>query len=115
MGAPVLPERRFVVARIERKLLAVTHRTDAIASSRTGSGGTIVGSATGSGGAGGRDGGVEIAPGKGGGIGRAMGACFFPHPATLITTSNRTVVPHTRVIVGSTILTSWVVGCCPCA
>src|SRR5262249_3754832 len=52
---------------------------DEIASSRTGSGGTIVGSLTGSGGAGGRAG-VAGADGGGGGIGRATRRGFFPPP-----------------------------------
>src|SRR6185295_19349473 len=88
---------------------------DAIASSRTGSGGTIVGSATGSGGAGGREPVVELAPGGGGGSGRATGAGFLPHAATLITRSSSSAAPLVRVIVVSTILTNSVAGCCRCA
>src|SRR4051812_25705314 len=50
---------------------------DEIASSRTGSGGTTVGSLTGSGGAGGRVGLVDAVTGGGGGIGRATGGAFL--------------------------------------
>src|SRR5580765_3319454 len=57
---------------------------DAIASSRTGSGGTVVGSTDGRGGAGGRAGvgagGVALATGGGGGSGRATGGFLPPHP-----------------------------------
>jgi hypothetical protein len=47
----------------------------------TGSGGTIVGSATGSGGAGGRVGGAVEAFASGGGAGLDTGGAFFPHAA----------------------------------
>src|SRR6185503_20193032 len=50
-----------------------------MASSGTGSGGTIVGSETGCGGAGGRDDDVEFGGGGGGGIGRATGGFLPPH------------------------------------
>src|SRR5439155_23880121 len=72
---------------------------DEIASSRTGSGGTTVGSATGSGGAGGREAGVVVLGGAGGGIGRAIGVCFLAHAATLKTMSI-TTIHHTCLIVG---------------
>src|SRR5207302_2994592 len=52
---------------------------DAMASSRTGSGGTIVGSATGSGGEGGRAAGFVVGAG-GGGVGRATGGTFLWQP-----------------------------------
>jgi hypothetical protein len=55
----------------------------------TGSGGTIVGSATGSGGAGGRDVAVEAVV-NGGGAGLATGGAFFPHAAA--------VSPHNKKI-----------------
>src|SRR5580692_2415284 len=64
---------------------------DAMRSSRSGSGGTMVGSATGSGGAGGRaaDDGVEGA-GAGGGIARATGGFFLPHAETATVNTTRT-------------------------
>src|SRR5262245_46223060 len=71
--------------------LRSSSEAEAIASSRTGSGGTTVGSATGSGGAGGRELPlVDVVPGGGGGIGRATGGVFLPHAATLMTMSSRT-------------------------
>jgi hypothetical protein len=71
---------------------------DEIASSRTGSGGTTVGSATGSGGAGGR---VGVVVAVGGGAGRATGGAFLWHAAAVViaTTTIRTVVHRADFIV----------------
>src|SRR5207253_5591987 len=67
-------------------LFRSSSEADEMASSRTGSGGTIVGSLTGSGGAGGRPGAAGAADG-GGGAGRATGGVFLPH-AAVITLAN---------------------------
>src|SRR3954453_21671893 len=58
---------------------------DEIRSSRTGSGGTMVGSAPGSGGAGGREAVLDEEGGGGGGTGLATGG-FFPPQALMIST-----------------------------
>src|SRR5204862_3173899 len=55
-----------------------------IASSLTGSGGTMIGSTTGSGGAGGRDGAAVFAGGTGGGIGRAIGGFLAPQATAAV-------------------------------
>ena len=71
-----------------RVAVQVVERRRRNASSRTGSGGTMVGSFTGSGGAGTRvpEAGVT---GGGGGICRATGGCFLPQPAATIATRPR--------------------------
>src|SRR2546427_446134 len=61
-------------------LFRSSSEADEIASSRTGSGGTTVGSATGSGGVGRREGAV-VAVVVGGGAGRATGGAFLWHAA----------------------------------
>ena len=84
-----------------------------IASSRTGSGGTIVGSDTGSGGAGGCDGAVP--PGTGGGAGRATGGVFLPQPTAAITdtTAIRSAICRAAFIVDSPVIwTSPAFRCC---
>ncbi len=62
---------------------------EAMPSSRTGSGGTTVGSATGTGGAGGREPAVVVPAGGVGRVGRATGGCLLPQAAAR-TTVNRT-------------------------
>src|SRR5438067_5652193 len=76
---------------------------DEIASSRTGSGGTMAGSVTGSGGAGGRPGVEGAVVAGGGGVGRATGGVFLPHAAaiTLANASHSTI--RRTVIVASPI------------
>src|SRR5262245_18668160 len=59
---------------------------DAIASLGTGSGGTIVGSRTGVGGAGGRFAVVGSVVVGGGGVGRATGGAFLPHASVVVST-----------------------------
>src|SRR5437879_5163670 len=69
--------------------LRSSSEADVIASSRTGSGGTIVGSATGSGGAGGREALSAVVAAGAGGVGRATGGLFLWHavtPSAAITT-----------------------------
>jgi hypothetical protein len=66
----------------------------------TGSGGTIVGSATGSGGAGGRVGEVE-AVFSGGGAGLVIGGAFFPHAAAVSPHNKKTDTAERIVIVCS--------------
>src|SRR5258706_5473414 len=60
---------------------------DVMFSARTGSGGTMTGSRTGSGGAGGRGGAVVSATAGGGGDGRATGGFFLPQ-ANAVTVTN---------------------------
>src|SRR3954471_7678343 len=85
---------------------------DEIASSRTGSFGTAIGSETGTGGAGGRAG-VEGVAGGGGGIGRATGGVFLPHAAAPAQTTAHTITACRTVIVQSPVtLTSPAFHCC---
>jgi hypothetical protein len=71
---------------------------DEMESLGTGSAGTIVGSATGSGGAGGRVGVVDAVVAGGGGAGLVSGGVFFPHAAAVspnikrIDTAERVVI-----------------------
>src|SRR5262249_11728674 len=79
-------------------LFRSSSEADEIASSRTGSGGTIVGSATGSGGAGGR----EDVPAEDvagcGGAGRATGGGFFPHAVNAQATAHTITSCRTLII-----------------
>src|SRR3954453_18485725 len=68
-------------------LFRSSNDADEIRSSRTGSGGTIVGSATGSGGAGGRDAAADPPGGGGGGRGLATGGFLPPQAPTTNTQS----------------------------
>src|SRR5262245_1696037 len=75
---------------------------DEIRSSRTGSGGTMVGSLTGSGGAGGRV--LAAVFGGGGGAALTTGGCFLPHPAATIAaraTMNVVLATAVRIITHS--------------
>jgi hypothetical protein len=67
----------------------------------TGSAGTTVGSATGSGGAGGRAGCVDAAVVGGGGAGLAKGGVFFPQAAAVSPNMTRTDAAVRIVIVCS--------------
>src|SRR5258706_16401520 len=63
---------------------------DVMLSARTGSGGTMTGSRTGSGGAGGRGGAVVSATAGGGGDGRATGGFFLPQ-ANAVSRAHNTI------------------------
>src|SRR5437764_6099968 len=103
---------RMCCPSVERSLLSRSKKTgrngefrfnssrdaDDIASSRTGSGGTIDGSGTATGGAGGRVGAVSLAEavaGGGGAVGRAIGAFLRPQAAAVSTTVITSAVTQT--------------------
>src|SRR5438105_2070976 len=108
MRSAVLRPRGFLVSGIEREFLAVAH--DANASSRTGSAGTLVGSGTGDGGAGGGDtsGVVDAA---GGGMGRVTGGVFFPH-ASVVSTKIRARGARRLIVDSPVTSTSPAARCC---
>src|SRR5262249_61673899 len=78
--------------------LGASREAEEIASSRPGSGGTMVGSFTGSGGAGGRAGVAGAAVEVGGGAGRATGGVFFPHAMVPTQIAAHTITPSRRFI-----------------
>src|SRR5216684_319368 len=71
---------------------------DEMASSRTGSGGTTMGSETGTGGAGGRgDTAASVPESVGGGAGRAIGGFLPPHAATATVNASTPTQAHLTI------------------